>query len=124
MSSELVDVINVAEAKRRFSDLIERIGRGERIVIARRGTPVMGLVPPNEVGWPRGANVFLRHDRDRGPARMRSIKPERGGTSRRQPIGLAAVAGALSDWDDIDDAVAEIYAQRDRAADRPAPDLA
>ena len=42
--------------------------------------------------------------------------------TRRQPVGLAAVAGALSDWDDIDDAVAEIYAQRDRAVDRPAPD--
>ena len=100
MTPELVDVINVAEAKRRFSELIERVGHGERIVIARRGTPVMGIVPPNEVG---------------GPA---------GGVTRRQPVGLAAVAGALSDWDDIDDAVAEIYAQRDRAADRPAPELA
>ncbi len=100
MTPELVDVINVAEAKRRFSELIERVGHGERIVIARRGTPVMGIVPPNEVG---------------GPA---------GGVTRRQPVGLAAVAGALSDWDDIDDAVAEIYAQRDRAVDRPAPDLA
>ena len=100
MTPELVDVINVAEAKKRFSELIERVGHGERIVIARRGTPVMGIVPPNEVG---------------GPA---------GGVARRQPVGLAAVAGALSDWDDIDDAVAEIYAQRDRAVDRPAPDLA
>ena len=98
MTPELVDVINVAEAKRRFSELIERVGHGERIVIARRGTPVMGIVPPNEVG---------------GRA---------GGVTRRQPVGLAAVAGALSDWDDIDDAVAEIYAQRDRAVDRPAPD--
>jgi prevent-host-death family protein len=98
MTPELVDVINVAEAKRRFSELIERVGHGERIVIARRGTPVMGIVPPNEVG---------------GPA---------GGVTRRQRVGLAAVAGALSDWDDIDDAVAEIYAQRDRAVDRPAPD--
>ena len=100
MTPELVDVINVAEAKRRFSELIERVGHGERIVIARRGTPVMGIVPPNEVG---------------GRA---------GGVTRRQPVGLAAVAGALSDWDDIDDAVAEIYAQRDRAVDRPAPELA
>ena len=100
------------------------MGHGARIGAARRGTPVMGLVPPNEVGWPPGAKVSLRLDRERGPARMRSIQPERGGTSRRQPIGLAAVAGALSDWDDIDDAVDEIYAQRDRAADRPAPDLA
>ena len=124
MTSELVDVINVAEAKRRFSELIERVGHGERIVIARRGTPVMGVVPPNEVGGPSGARVYLRLDPEGGPARIRSIKTPRARASRRQPIGLAAVAGALSDWEDIDDAVAEIYAQRNRAADRPAPDLA
>ena len=33
MASELVHVINVTEAKRRFSELIERVGRGERIII-------------------------------------------------------------------------------------------
>ena len=55
---------------------------------------------------------------------IQSIKPARACAPSRQPIGLAAVAGALSEWDDIDDAVDEIYAQRDRATDRPAPDPA
>ena len=124
MSSEAMDVINVAEAKRRFSELIERVGHGERIVIARRGTPVMGVVPPGELGGPSASSGHLRLYREQGLTHVRSLKPTHGVTTRRQPIGLAAVAGALSDWDDIDDAVDEIYAQRARAADRPAPDLA
>jgi hypothetical protein len=39
------------------------------------------------------------------------------------PAGLASLAGALADWPDIDDDVAEIYAARRASADRPAPDL-
>ena len=42
---------------------------------------------------------------------------------QRPTLGLAAIAGALSDWDDIDAAVVEIYAMRDRAAERPVPSL-
>ena len=84
---------NVAEAKRRFRELITRVGDGERIVIARRGTPVMAVIPPDELssaGSPR-------------------------------PVGLAAVAGALSDYQDIDDMVGELHAARERAVDRPGP---
>jgi hypothetical protein len=39
------------------------------------------------------------------------------------PIGLAAVAGALADWDDLDEVVEEIYGNRRRARDRAVPDL-
>ena len=39
------------------------------------------------------------------------------------PIGLAAVAGALSDWDDLEEVVEEIYAARKKAKDRSVPDL-
>ena len=86
---------NIAEAKRHFRELIDRVADGERIVIARRGTPVMAVVPADEVN---------------------SARPVR-------PVGLAAVAGALSDWRDLDDLVGEIYAARDQATDRPAPHL-
>ena len=86
---------NVADAKRQFRELIDRVGDGERIVIARRGTPVMAVVPPDEIGATRPA----------------------------PPVGLAAVAGALADWQDLDDLVEKIYASRDRAVDRPAPPL-
>ena len=133
MASELVHVINVTEAKRRFSELIERVGRGERIIITRRGKPVMGLVTPNEVGGPFGAKIVLRSDRKR--PRLRIIEPPpqtameanlsatTDESLKQPPFGLAAIAGALSDWDDIDAAIAEIYAMRDRAAERPVPSL-
>ena len=39
--------INVAEAKRQFSDLLGRVAyRGETVVITRRGKPMAKLVPP------------------------------------------------------------------------------
>jgi prevent-host-death family protein len=83
------DVLGVAEAKRRFSELIERVGRGERVVVARRGRPVLAMIPPEE-RW----------------------------IGRDEPAGLAAVAGALADWEDLDAVVDEIYRSREQARDR------
>lgn len=88
--------LGVAEAKRRFSELIDRVGAGERFVVSRRGRPVLALVPAGE-------------EVARPP-----VAP---------PTGLAAVAGALADWDDLDDIVEEIYAARRRSRDRSVPDL-
>lgn len=48
----MTEVMSVADAKRRFSELIERVGRGERFVVARRGKPVLALVPPTDVRPP------------------------------------------------------------------------
>lgn len=87
--------LGVAEAKRRFSELIDRVSAGERFVVSRRGRPVLALVPAGEAM--------------QAPAHA--------------PKGLAAVAGALADWDDLDDVVDEIYANRRRANDRPVPEL-
>jgi prevent-host-death family protein len=87
--------LGVAEAKKRFSELIDRVRRGERFVVHRRGTPAVALVSPKEV-------------------LKRPQKP---------PIGLAAVAGALSDWEDLEEVVDEIYAARRTAKDRAVPDL-
>jgi prevent-host-death family protein len=39
-----VDTINLAEAKARLSELVERAEAGEDICIARRGKPVVRLV--------------------------------------------------------------------------------
>lgn len=90
----MTQLVGVAEAKRRFSELLDRVGAGEHIVIARRGKPAVALVPPDE------ALV-------RGP--------------RAAPTGFAALAGALAEWDELDDVVADIYAARRAAEDRPAP---
>jgi prevent-host-death family protein len=89
-------LVGVAEAKRRFSELLDRVNAGERIVIARRGKPAVALVPP-------------------GQELARGV--------RAAPVGFAALAGALADWDELDEVVDEIYDARERAADRPEPVL-
>jgi len=52
------------------------------------------------------------------------LSPEAGTPkSPRPPVkGLAALAVAMADWEELDDVVAEIYAARDASTDRPAPD--
>lgn len=71
IGSRMAETLGVAEAKRRFSELIERVGHGERFLVSRRGKPAVALVPPNQAGGTRGPS---------------------------KPLGLLTVAGALSDW--------------------------
>jgi prevent-host-death family protein len=84
--------IAVAEAKARLSELLDRASRGERFLVVRHGRPMAALVPVGEASPPR-----------------------------RAPAGLAAVAGALADWTELDAVVEDISAARARAKDRPAP---
>lgn len=57
MSEERKD-FNVAEAKRRFSDLLGRVAYGgETILITRRGKPMAKLVPVEEVKIPHPADI-------------------------------------------------------------------
>ena len=86
--------LGVAEAKARFSELIERVARGERFVVSRRGRPVLALVRPDDV------------------------RPQSG-----RPAGLAAVAGALGDWEDLPAVVADICVSRRNARDRTPPEF-
>jgi len=88
------NVLGVAETKSRFAEIIERVRHGERFLVARRGTPVLALVPPDQA-VPPGS----------------------------RPTGLAAIAGALEEWTELPEIVDEIYAARRRARDRAAPDL-
>ena len=82
MSSE---PIGVADAKRRFSELFDRVRDGERIVISRRGRAAAVLVPPDD-GESAGA--------------------------RAAPAGFAALAGTLADWDELDTVVEEVLSSR------------
>jgi prevent-host-death family protein len=87
--------IGVADAKRRFSELAERVSQGESFVVLNRGRPVLALVPPQRV------------DEDSAV-----------------PIGLAAFAGILAgEWDSVDEDMADVVAQRSQALDRPVPDF-
>jgi prevent-host-death family protein len=87
--------LGVADAKRRFSELIDRVSDGERFVVERRGRPVLALVPPT-------SDAVLQ---------------------RSPPRGLAAVAGALADWEELDEVVGGIDASRRQARDRAVPEL-
>lgn len=46
-------VVNVHEAKTHFSRLLERVERGEEIVIGRAGKPVARLIPYRGAHGPR-----------------------------------------------------------------------
>ncbi|QYM79129.1 type II toxin-antitoxin system prevent-host-death family antitoxin [Horticoccus luteus] len=67
------------EAKNRFSDLIERVGRGAEITITKHNTPVARLVPVNDAAAAR---------RKRAVAELRAVRPRYAlnGTSLRELI--------------------------------------
>ena len=92
----MTESLSVSDAKRRFSELIDRVGQGEEFVVTRHGQPAVALVSP------------LRTNEDRDD----------------RPLGLLAFAGALADFDEeLDEMVKDIYKARRRAKDRPPPDL-
>lgn len=92
-----MEAFGTAEAKRRFSELVDRVGSGERFVVTRRNRPVLALVPPEQ------ADLDDRQN--------------------REPTGLASIAGALAEWEDLDEVAAEIYEARRSSGDRPVPEL-
>ncbi len=97
----MATTIGVAEAKRRFSELIDRVRAGEHFVVTRRGKPVIALLPPAEVD-------LMAH-------------------TQGEPLGLAAFVGILETVEgiaeiDVDEMLAEIYADRLRAMPRDLPD--
>lgn len=94
MVDEWMQEVGVAQAKARLSELLGRVARGERFMVARRGKPVAALVPPDQV---RPPDVSY--------------------------LGLAAFAGALEEWDDLPEFVEQVYRDRQVADSRPPPDI-
>jgi prevent-host-death family protein len=91
--------IAVAEAKARFSQLLDRVSRGERFLVLRHGRPAAALVPVGEAT---------------------DVEPE--AESEPRPKGLATLAGALADWEDMEAVMAEVIASRQgRMDNRPDP---
>lgn len=95
MLIDVMETLSVAEAKRRFSELLDRVGRGERFMVARRGRPTVALVSPDEVP-PRSVG---------------------------RPRGALALLGALADADGFHELMLEIVGSRQKARDRPVRDL-
>jgi prevent-host-death family protein len=90
----MVDVLSVAEAKKRLSELMSRVAyKNERFLIERRGKPTAALVSAEDL------------------ARLE----ERPATSR----GLLAAVGAWADFEELDQVIEDIYQQRQQAQDRP-----
>lgn len=87
-------IVGVADAKARFSQLLERVARGEQLIVARRGKPVAVLAPPEAVAD--------------------AAEPHRG---------LASLAGVMEDWPEMERDMTSIVRSRRSARERPAPDL-
>ena len=53
-----LDMVNVHEAKTHLSRLLERVERGEEIVIARAGKPVAKLIPLEPIPRRRAMGLY------------------------------------------------------------------
>ncbi len=91
----MIKSVSVAEAKSRFSELVNRASYGrERFLIERRGKPVGAIVSAEDLA-----------------------QLEVGAVSD-PPRGLLAAVGALADVEDLDAVLVEILRQRQGASDR------
>ncbi len=70
---------NIHDAKTHFSKLIERVGEGEEIIIAKAGKPVAKLVPYKEAQAPKrkpGAwkgKIWMSPDFDQPDAELEAL---------------------------------------------------
>jgi prevent-host-death family protein len=88
--------VSVANAKRDFSEIVNRVSlRGERFIIERRGKPMAVLV---------------------SVADMQVLESS---SSEKKNKGLLAAVGAWSGFPKMDHVVKEIYEARNRSKDRP-----
>jgi prevent-host-death family protein len=91
----MTESVSVAEAKSRFSELVNRASYGrERFLIERRGKPVGAIVSAEDL------------------ARLEEGARTPGGR------GLLAAVGALADVEELDEILAQIQRERETAVDR------
>jgi len=74
--------IGTSEAKRHFSALLDRVARGEKIIIKRRGVPAALIVPLTDTG-PK-----LTHQEIVEGMRALRKRVKFGGTSVREMISV------------------------------------
>jgi prevent-host-death family protein len=89
--------ISVAEAKRRFADVLGTVRyRGERYVVERNGTPMAALVPLTDLP---------------------------GASAPAEPTGFLALVGAFEDQPQYAESLADAVRSRRTQRSRPAPRL-
>ena len=78
--------VNIAEAKAKLSDLLERVERGESVLLCRRNLPVAELRP-----WPGGGREVSHDMEKRGAAEPLYVaeRAEAWPLARRDPPGSA-----------------------------------
>jgi prevent-host-death family protein len=92
----MAETVSVADAKRRFSELVNRAAFGkERFLIERHGKPVGALISAADL------------------ARL-----EQQGDLQSQ-TGLAAAAGAFADFEEFEQIMEEVVAERRAERHRP-----
>ncbi len=81
----MVHEVGAFEAKTHLSELLERVSRGDRVVITRRGVPVAVMVPPEELerGYVVEVIEQLREVRARTRKRSGSLKALRDAGRKR-----------------------------------------
>lgn len=112
----MADTYNMHDAKTQLSRLAERASNGDEIVIARNGRPLARLVP---IGESRPRKLELWKDSVRTSDDFGDPLPQASAHGSPAPIGFAAIAGCLADWDELDEVVRDIYLARRAAEDRP-----
>ena len=91
--AETVVTIGAYDAKTRLSELLDRVERGEQIVITRHGRPIARLVPEGE------AERNAAHATTRATRRKNSAVSQigaRNGRRRRDGIAGACTVGSRS----------------------------
>lgn len=106
-------MLGVAETKRRFGEVLDRVLAGERVVVSRRGKPVAAIVPL----WDHQKIVPVWDHQ-----KIDSADPAPEVDDR--PLGLAAVAGAMAGREDFDEVLAAAVTTRSVARERDVPELA
>ena len=86
--------ISVAEAKKKFSEMLARAAyNGERFISERRGKPMAALIGLDDL----------------------SLLEEQ---SYQKPQGLLAAAGMLADYEGFEEIMAEVYRSRQQSEGR------
>lgn len=97
MSRSAINRISVADAKRRFADVLGTVRyQGERYVVERNGTPMAALVPLEDL-------------------KETTEQPERA--------GFLALVGAFEDAPEYADSLDDAVRSRSTQGSRPAPAL-